>query len=36
MFEIDGDRFIPGHGSLSYLIEHAPAIAMTRLPPAHD
>ena len=31
MFEIDGDRFIPGHGSLSYLIEHAPAIAMQKL-----
>ena len=31
MFEIDGDRFIPGHGSLSYLIDHAPAIAMQKL-----
>ena len=36
MFEIDGDRFIPGHGSLSYLIENAPAITMTRLTPRHD
>ena len=31
MFEIDGDRFIPGHGSLRYLIDHAPAIAMQKL-----
>jgi 2-amino-4-hydroxy-6-hydroxymethyldihydropteridine diphosphokinase len=31
MFEIDGDRFIPGHGSLTYLIDHAPAIAMRKL-----
>jgi 2-amino-4-hydroxy-6-hydroxymethyldihydropteridine diphosphokinase len=31
MFEIDGDRFIPGQGSLSYLIEHAPELAMQKL-----
>jgi hypothetical protein len=31
MFELDGDRFIPGHGSLRYLIDHAPALAMERL-----
>ena len=31
MLEIDGDRFIPGHGSLSYLVEHAPPLAMQRL-----
>jgi len=31
MFEIDGDRFIPGQGSLSYLIEHAPELAMQNL-----
>ena len=31
MFEIDGDRFIPGHGSLSYLIDHAPAITLEKL-----
>jgi 2-amino-4-hydroxy-6-hydroxymethyldihydropteridine diphosphokinase len=31
MFEIDGDRFIPGHGSLRYLIDHAPTIAMEKL-----
>jgi 2-amino-4-hydroxy-6-hydroxymethyldihydropteridine diphosphokinase len=31
MFEIDGDRFIPGYGSLRYLIDHAPAIAMEKL-----
>ncbi len=31
MLEIDGDRFIPGHGSLSYLVENAPPLAMQRL-----
>lgn len=31
MFEIDGDRFIPGYGSLRYLIDHAPQIKMERL-----
>jgi len=31
MFEMDGDRFIPGHGSLSYLIDHAPAMALEKL-----
>ncbi len=31
MFEIDGDRFIPGHGSLSYLIDQAPAIEIEKL-----
>ena len=31
MFEIDGDRFIPGHGSLSYLIAQAPALEMRKL-----
>jgi 2-amino-4-hydroxy-6-hydroxymethyldihydropteridine diphosphokinase len=31
MFEVDGDRFIPGHGSLRYLIDHAPALAMEKL-----
>jgi 2-amino-4-hydroxy-6-hydroxymethyldihydropteridine diphosphokinase len=31
MFEVDGDRFIPGHGSLRYLIDQAPAIAMEKL-----
>ena len=31
MFEIDGDRFIPGYGSLSYLIENAPAISLEKL-----
>ncbi len=33
MFEIDGDRFIPGHGSLSYLIAQAPALEMRKLEP---
>jgi 2-amino-4-hydroxy-6-hydroxymethyldihydropteridine diphosphokinase len=31
MFEVDGDRFIPGHGSLRYLIDHAPAMALEKL-----
>ena len=31
MLEIDGDRFIAGHGSLSYLVEHAPPLAMQRI-----
>ncbi len=31
MLEIDGDRFIPGHGSLSYLVEHAPPLAMEKI-----
>jgi 2-amino-4-hydroxy-6-hydroxymethyldihydropteridine diphosphokinase len=31
MFEVDGDRFIPGHGSLRYLIDQAPASAMEKL-----
>lgn len=35
MLEIDGDRFVPGYGSLSYLIEHAPEIDMEKLPAGH-
>ena len=31
MLEIDGDRFVPGYGSLCYLLEHAPALEMQRL-----
>ena len=31
MLEIAGDRFIPGFGSLRYLIEHAPEIEMMKL-----
>ncbi len=31
MFEIDGDRFVAGYGSLSYLIEQAPALEMQKL-----
>ena len=31
MFEIGGDRFIPGYGSLSYLIDNAPAISLEKL-----
>ena len=36
MLEIDGDRFIAGHGSLSYLVEHAPPLAMQRISAADD
>ncbi len=31
MFEIDGDRFIAGSGSLAYLIEQAPPLKMEKL-----
>ncbi|TNF89566.1 MAG: 2-amino-4-hydroxy-6-hydroxymethyldihydropteridine diphosphokinase [Gammaproteobacteria bacterium] len=31
MFEIGGDRFVPGFGSLSYLIQQAPELAMEKL-----
>ena len=31
MLEIDGDRFIPGYGSLRYLIDHAPPLRMEKL-----
>ena len=33
MLEIDGDRFLPGCGSLSFLIEQAPALDLRRLDP---
>ncbi len=36
MLEIDGDRFIPGHGSLSYLLEQAPPLAMERIAGGDD
>jgi len=31
MLEIDGDCYIPGHGSLAYLVAQAPAINMEKL-----
>ena len=31
MLEIDGDRFIPGFGSLHYLIDQAPVITLEKL-----
>jgi 2-amino-4-hydroxy-6-hydroxymethyldihydropteridine diphosphokinase len=31
LLEIAGERFIPGFGSLQYLIDHAPEIRMTKL-----
>jgi 2-amino-4-hydroxy-6-hydroxymethyldihydropteridine diphosphokinase len=36
MFEVDGDRFIPGHGSLRYLIDHAPAMVLEKLASPND
>ena len=35
MLEVDGDRFVPGYGSLGYLAEHAPALSMTKLDKNH-
>ena len=35
MYEVDGDRFIPGYGSLRYLIDHAPPLRMEKLAAAH-
>lgn len=32
MLEIDGDRFVPGYGSLSYLISNAPPMHLEKLP----
>jgi len=32
MLEIDGDRYIPGFGSLAFLVEQAPALVMDKLP----
>lgn len=34
MFEIAGDRFIPGYGSLRYLIDQLPKIDMVKLDPS--
>ena len=36
MLEIDGDRFIPGYGSLGFLLQQAPEMAMEKLPRRHD
>ena len=36
MLEIDGDRYIPGFGSLEYLISQAPALDMEKLTMGHD
>jgi 2-amino-4-hydroxy-6-hydroxymethyldihydropteridine diphosphokinase len=35
MLEIDGDRFIPGFGSLEFLAKQAPTVAMEKLPKNH-
>lgn len=31
MLEIDGDRYIPGYGSLAFLVENAPELSMEKL-----
>ena len=31
MLEVDGDRYIPGYGSLAYLAQNAPALDMQKL-----
>lgn len=36
MLEIDGDCYIPGYGSLAYLVAQAPAIDMEKLADDHD
>jgi len=35
MLEIDGDRYIPGYGSLEYLVGQAPALDMEKLTSNH-
>ena len=35
MLEIDGDRYVPGYGSLEYLVKQAPALDMDRIAPIH-
>jgi len=35
MLEIDGDRYIPGYGSLDYLVSQAPALEMEKLARNH-
>ena len=36
MLEIDGDRYIPGYGSLAWLVTEAPPLKMSRLDTRHD
>jgi 2-amino-4-hydroxy-6-hydroxymethyldihydropteridine diphosphokinase len=36
MLEIAGDRYIPGYGSLDYLVSQAPALDMEKLTSGHD
>jgi len=36
MLEIDGDRYLPGYGSLAYLCAQAPPLDMERLDADHD
>jgi 2-amino-4-hydroxy-6-hydroxymethyldihydropteridine diphosphokinase len=35
MLEINGDLYIPGYGSLKYLVNQAPTLDMERLVPSH-
>ncbi len=36
LYELDGDRFVPGYGSLRYLIDHAPPLRMEKLAAVDD
>jgi 2-amino-4-hydroxy-6-hydroxymethyldihydropteridine diphosphokinase len=36
MLEIEGDRYIPGYGSLAWLVTQAPPLEMTKIPAHHE
>jgi 2-amino-4-hydroxy-6-hydroxymethyldihydropteridine diphosphokinase len=35
MLEVDGDRYIPGYGSLEFLVKQAPALDMEKITASH-
>ena len=35
MLEVDGDRYIPGYGSLEFLVNQAPALDMDKIAATH-
>ena len=35
MLEVDGDRYIPGYGSLEFLVNQAPALDMEKIAASH-
>ena len=35
MLEVDGDRYIPGYGSLEFLVKQAPALDMEKIAASH-